>query len=126
MIDDSYNCNPDGCIAALDYLELFAQKRKIIVTPGMLELGEESDHLHRAVGTRIGEVADICIVTKKDFSKPLYDGMKRAGMHDAGIVVDDRPRRVVETLFRTLSPDDVVLLEGRVHPYYKDFLLSEE
>ncbi len=125
VIDDSYNCNPDGYSAALDYLALFKDKRKIIVTPGMLELGAESDRLHRLVGARIGTVADCCVVTKYDFATPLRDGMKQSGMNDAGIHIDDRPRHVVETILHSLSPDDVVLLEGRVHPYYKEYVLSE-
>lgn len=125
IIDDSYNSNPSGFIAALDYLALFSDKRKIVITPGMLELGAQSDRHHRTVGARIGEVADVCVITKQDFSKSLRDGMKVSGMHDTAIIQNDRPRRVCETLLQALSPDDVVLIEGRVHPYYHEYLLSE-
>ncbi|PJA92956.1 MAG: hypothetical protein CO132_05375, partial [Candidatus Kerfeldbacteria bacterium CG_4_9_14_3_um_filter_45_8] len=70
VIDDSYNANPDGFLAALDYLALFTDKRKIVITPGMLELGTDSDKHHRSVGQRIAEVADLLIITKRDFSRP--------------------------------------------------------
>ena len=40
VIDDAFNSNPDGAAAALEVLKEFKNKRKIIVTPGMIELGQ--------------------------------------------------------------------------------------
>lgn len=54
IIDDSYNSNPEGFKTALETLALLGKgKRKILITPGMVELGP----LHDAEHTRLGELA---------------------------------------------------------------------
>lgn len=113
LIDDHYNSNPEGFLAALDYLNTFSAHRKIVVTPGMLELGESSSRHHQEVGKKIAEVADVCIVTKSDFA---YDILK--GIHDSGkhieVVVCTTPEEAVQLLQRT-QKNDCILLEGRSH-----------
>mgnify|MGYP000827253550 CR=1 FL=1 len=41
IIDDAFNSNPAGAKAALETVALFGDAMKIIVTPGMIELGEK-------------------------------------------------------------------------------------
>ena len=50
VIDDSYNSNPIGAAAALDVLRAHDAKRRILVTPGMVELGEDEARENRAFG----------------------------------------------------------------------------
>lgn len=75
VIDDSYNANPQGVLAALDYLEILKDSFKIMVFPGMLELGENSYKEHIRVGKKIREVCDYVIFTSEDFIKPLKEGL---------------------------------------------------
>ena len=125
IIDDSYNTNPDGFLAALDYLALFKEKRKIVVTPGMLELGTESDAKHRTVGARVGEVADMLVVTKKDSAHPLAVAASQTGLQESEIIVNDSPRQLMRGVLSTLSDSDVVVIEGRVAQALRDFLIEE-
>lgn len=54
VIDDSYNGNPDGFLAGMDFLDgLKDIKRRVYVTPGMVELGRMSDDIHFALGQRL-------------------------------------------------------------------------
>ncbi len=76
LLDDTYNANPDGVMAALDYLNLYKDKQKIIIFPGMLELGERSNAEHRRVAKRITEVCDYVFVNSNDFRSllcPVFD-----------------------------------------------------
>lgn len=75
VIDDSYNANPDGVKAALDYLANFKGYRKIFVFPGMLELGPKTDMEHISVAEKIKEVCDFSIFTSEDFLKPIMIGL---------------------------------------------------
>ncbi|MBU0497351.1 MAG: hypothetical protein KKG04_05280, partial [Candidatus Thermoplasmatota archaeon] len=125
IIDDHYNANPDGFLAAIDYLNLFQEKRKIIITPGMQELGTESDLHHRNVGTHAGKIADLLIITKNDFAKPLKDSAKSGGLQEQEIFINSKPSRVVKKLSEEISDDDVILVEGRVHKSILKFLLQE-
>lgn len=125
VIDDSYNSNPDGFIAALDYLAQFHGKRKIVITPGMHELGTETDKHHRTVGSYAAEVADRLVVTKRDFAKPLVDAAKQGGMQPSSIIVNDRPSQLIQKELADYTADDVILVEGRVHQAILSYLVQE-
>ena len=57
QIDDAYNSNPIGAKNALDVLALM-NGTKVVVTPGMIELGEKEKELNREFGRQISSVAD--------------------------------------------------------------------
>lgn len=117
IIDDHYNSNPDGFFAALDYLALFEQQRKIVITRGMIELGGESEQEHRRIGQKMGSVADFVIVTKKDFAKPLTAGVKQAGLSEQCILVNDHVHDIIRFLQEAIQRDTVVLVEGRIQQH---------
>ena len=74
IIDDAYNSNPVGSKMALDVLNLCPGK-KIIVTPGMIELGSEQYNLNFEFGREIAKVCDEVILIGKAQTKPIYDGL---------------------------------------------------
>lgn len=125
VIDNRYSSNPDSCIAGLDYLDLFREKRKIIITPGMIELGAESDMHHRTIGARMGEVADVLIITKEDHVKSLRDAAKQAGLLDEYIIVENKPQRVAAYITAHCTENDVILMEGMLHPTIRNALFAK-
>jgi len=74
IIDDAYNSNPVGSKMALDVLKLMPGKR-IIVTPGMIELGSEQYNLNFEFGKYIADVCDEVILIGEEQTKPIYDGL---------------------------------------------------
>ena len=40
-LDNSFNSNPEGSKAAIECLNMFKNKYKVLVTPGMIELGDK-------------------------------------------------------------------------------------
>ncbi|MDE5841326.1 MAG: UDP-N-acetylmuramoyl-tripeptide--D-alanyl-D-alanine ligase, partial [Muribaculaceae bacterium] len=54
IIDDAFNSNPAGSRMAVDVLSQFKEGKRIIVTPGMIELGSEQENLNRELGKQIG------------------------------------------------------------------------
>ena len=74
IIDDAYNSNTVGSKMALDVLNLCPGK-KIIVTPGMIELGSEQYNLNFEFGRAIAKVCDEVILIGKEQTKPIYDGL---------------------------------------------------
>lgn len=72
LIDDAYNSNPSGARAAIDALALF-DGYKILITPGMVELGEKQAELNRAFGAYAAKVCDYVILVG---SRPdILDGL---------------------------------------------------
>lgn len=79
MIDDAYNSNPQGCRMALDTLSLFADSVKIIVTPGMVELGEKQYEENELLGREAAEVCDYIVAVGAKQAEPIRDGALAAG-----------------------------------------------
>ena len=75
IIDDAYNSNPVGSKMALDVLDLM-DGVKIVVTPGMIELGDEQYSLNKKFGEYIADVADYVILVGQNQTKPIQDGLK--------------------------------------------------
>jgi len=86
IIDDAYNSNPKGCEAALKALALF-DGFKILVTPGMVELGQKQYELNREFGAKAAGVCDFVILVGERQAKPIYDGLTSAGYDESKIYV---------------------------------------
>lgn len=120
IIDDSYNSNPGGFLSALKLITGFKKKRKIIITPGIIELGKTSEKIHQNLGKQIAEVANWLILTDKNFYKPIFKGIKKAKKR---IKVDVLNKSILEKLKKIKSnTDTLILLEGRVPLFVKKVL----
>lgn len=113
IIDDSYNSNPDGFRAALDILNKFpSDKKRIIITRGMLELGERSDEIHRQIAEDIEFVADELVVITKDFVEPLRSSLNEK--YRTNFVLKDNPTELLKYVKELRDTNCVILLENRV------------
>lgn len=120
VIDDAFNSNPDGAKAALDVLDSFEGKRKIIVTPGMIELGELEEVENEILGEHIARVCDIAILVGKKKTEPIYRGLKKHQFVEENLYVVNslaEATKVLETLTRV---NDVVLFENDLPDTYNE------
>lgn len=78
MIDDAYNSNPNGTKVALDTLSYF-DGVKIIVTPGMVELGAKQDEYNYQFGKDIAAVCDYAVLVGEQQTKSIYSGIVDSG-----------------------------------------------
>lgn len=59
ILDDSYNGNIDGMMAAFDLATTY-EGRKVVITPGLVEVDDE---LNVQVAKRVNEIFDVVVVT---------------------------------------------------------------
>lgn len=76
IIDDSYNSNPVGFLSALETLKNMAVQRRILVTPGMIELGEKQFELNKNASIASAQVADFVIIVGETNKSALEEGLK--------------------------------------------------
>lgn len=119
IIDDSFNSNFDGVLAALDFLKKFRQK-KILIMPCIIELGNQSQIIHQKIGQKIKESIDVAIITSSDY----FDSIKKEVWGSKEILLITNPNKVIKKLETILDEETVVLLEGKVHAKIHDFLLN--
>lgn len=74
LIDDAYNANPDGSKMAVEVLSMMPGK-KIIVTPGMIELGLDQYQYNKTFGEQIADVVDEVILIGEKQTKAIQDGL---------------------------------------------------
>ena len=78
QINDAYNSNPIGAKMALDVLDMMPGF-KVVVTPGMTELGPKEDELNHTFGTQIASVADTVILVGEKKTRKIFDGLLQMG-----------------------------------------------
>jgi len=85
-IDDAYNSNPAGFRSALDTLAAFSAQR-ILVTPGMVELGDRQDALNRELGEYAATKCDWAVLVGLKQAPPLKEGLLAGGFPEERIFV---------------------------------------
>ncbi len=74
VIDDSYNGNFKGIISGIEVLKR-AKARKVVLTPGLVELGEKSKNIHNKIGSIYATNVDLVLVIKNSVSDYIVEGM---------------------------------------------------
>ena len=75
IIDDAYNSNPSGAEAALKTLSLFTEDIRVVVTPGMVELGSEQVRLNQEFGSKIADAADYAVIVDNANTDAIKQGL---------------------------------------------------
>ena len=86
MIDDAYNSNPVGAKRAVEVLNMMPGT-KVVVTPGMIELGEKEDEYNKTFGEQISKVADYVVLIGEKKTKPIKEGLLDKGFDKDNIIV---------------------------------------
>ena len=86
MIDDAYNSNPIGANMAVDVLGMMPGV-KIVVTPGMIELGDKQDEYNFTFGKQIARKADYVILVGEKITKAIHEGLLEAGFDEDRIFI---------------------------------------
>lgn len=113
IIDDAFNANPTGAKAAINALALF-DGCKILVTPGMVELGEKQDELNREFGTYAAGVCDYVMLVGKKQTQSIYEGLVAAGYPEDKIYVADVLQDALSKAYAvsSLGKEKIILLEN--------------
>lgn len=115
VIDDAYNSNPAGARMALEVLRDFAVDvggRRIVVTPGFVELGERQAELNRQFGRDMAKACDIAVVVNLTNREAITQGLTEAGFPAECIHQTASFTEASAFLLRTLTQGDVILYEN--------------
>ena len=119
VIDDAFNSNPVGSKMALDVIKQF-DGRKIIITPGMVELGEEEYNLNKEFGVQMAEVVDFAILVGAKRSKPIVEGLKSKKFDDMNIYIVNNLNEATQQLAKLTKAGDVILFENDLPDNYNE------
>jgi UDP-N-acetylmuramoyl-tripeptide--D-alanyl-D-alanine ligase len=119
VIDDAYNSNPAGARAALAVMAEFPG-RKVLVTPGMVELGALEDERHAEFGRDAAAVCDSIILVGRRRTAAIAAGALAAGFSSERLFVVPSLKEATAQLGRLVARGDVVLFENDLPDQYSD------
>lgn len=111
FIDDAYNANPAGFRSALDVLAGFAAQR-VLVTPGMVELGDREEALNRELGEYAASRCDYAVLVGERQAPPLREGLLAGGFPEKRIFVAKTLQEGLAHLQQLPAGPRIVLLEN--------------
>ncbi|MBO5414371.1 MAG: UDP-N-acetylmuramoyl-tripeptide--D-alanyl-D-alanine ligase [Bacilli bacterium] len=109
MIDDAYNSNPVGAKSAVEVLGMMPGI-KVVVTPGMIELGSEEARYNKEFGSQIAEVADYAVLIGENHTKPIYEGLINNGFDKDKIIVYNDVRDAYKFISTLIGKKEVYAL----------------
>lgn len=116
IIDDTFNANPAGAAAALvDLADAAPTGRRVVVTPGLVELGRLQREENRRFAAAAARVATDLVVVGETNRRALVEGA--AGQPVSIIVVPTRAEAVAWVRSH-LGPGDAVLYENDLPDHY--------
>jgi UDP-N-acetylmuramoyl-tripeptide--D-alanyl-D-alanine ligase len=119
VIDDAFNSNIRGAKQAFQVLKAFPEKR-IVVTPGMVELGEKEYEMNREFGEAMADCCDAAILVGKKRSQAIGEGLRAGGFAESSIHVVSSLDEATELLRRMVTPGDTVLFENDLPDNYSE------
>jgi len=112
IIDDTYNGNLEGIRAGTELLKALPAKRKIYVTPGLVDQGVETTAVHLRVGELIAAAQpDIVILMQNSVTGYIEQGLK-AGDYRGKVQVESQPLAFYTSLDQFVAAGDVVLMQN--------------
>ena len=118
LIDDAYNSNPEGCLEAVRVLSNFKARQKVIITPGLIELGDKEYECNYNLGLEATKHCDIIILVGKNRSKPMLDAIATTSFPQDKVFVASSFREAMEIYMPFCNEKSVVLLENDLPDNY--------
>jgi UDP-N-acetylmuramoyl-tripeptide--D-alanyl-D-alanine ligase len=112
IIDDSYNGNPDGAKAAIEFLASIQGRRRFYITPGLVEMGAKTETVHKAIGKELASAGiEKVILIKNSVTPYIEQGLKDSGYKGEIIWFNDA-LKVFSALPHITAAGDIALFQN--------------
>lgn len=112
VIDDTYNGNIEGIRAGTELLKELPAKRKLYVTPGLVDQGAETQSVHEEVGRLVAASgADLVVLMQNSVTKHIEAGLSEAGFKGE-VRIESDPLSFYNGLSHFLAAGDLAMLQN--------------
>lgn len=119
VLDDTYNGNPDGAEAVIDFLSSLGGKFRTYVTPGLVEMGDRTKEVHINIGKKLAEEnIERVVLIRTSVAGFIEQGLKAGDYQGEVIWFEDMPK-ALRALPQMTKKDDVILLQNDWPDQYK-------
>ena len=117
LIDDAYNANLNGAKNASDVLSKFDGYIKVIITPGMVELGDKQDKINEEFSEYAGKVVDYAIVVGNTNKSSLNRGFEKH-LYGDNLINVEKVEVAIQYALQNMHGKKVILLENDLSDNY--------
>ncbi len=111
-LDDSYNGNPDGARAVIEFLASISGHRRFYVTPGLVEMGARAEAVHREIGERLAQAGiEKVVLVETSVTPYIEEGLRASDYRGEVLKFPDMPTALTALVQRTVS-GDVMLIQN--------------
>lgn len=118
ILDDAFNSNPVGANNALEVLKAFPNGKKIVMTPGMVELGSADEEVHFTFGKHMAECVDTAILVGEQKTAKIKEGLLAGGFAKDRIHVVKDVYEGFAVSKQHLNSGDILLIENDLPDNY--------
>lgn len=112
IIDDTYNGNLEGLRAGTQLLAELRANRKIYVTPGLVDQGEQTESIHIEAGRLIAAASpDIIVLMRNSVTKYIQQGLSQA-RYQGEVRIETDPLEFYTNLNHFVAAGDLVLMQN--------------
>lgn len=113
VLSDGNSSNPKGFSAIIKLARSFVQKRKILITAGIVDLSESTAPIHTALAVEANKVFDVVVFVGENGRDDFKESYK-------GLFITEQSQ--LTSLMQTFSADDLLVIEGKVPPWVTEVL----
>jgi UDP-N-acetylmuramoyl-tripeptide--D-alanyl-D-alanine ligase len=112
LLDDTYNGNIEGILAGLDLLKELKANRKIYVTPGLVDQGEETQKVHHEIAKKLYDVApDLIVLMDNSATRIIEDAL--AKLNYQGLVqIETNPLNFYQNIDKIVAAGNLVMMQN--------------
>ena len=118
IIDDSYNSNVRGSKMALEVLGSFKDRQRILITPGIVDLGDKAYELNKNLGKEAAKHCDFIMFVGEKQAGPMLDGVKEEKYPEDKVFVAKNLDEAIQKMYQMMDSKTVVLLENDLPDNY--------
>jgi UDP-N-acetylmuramoyl-tripeptide--D-alanyl-D-alanine ligase len=123
VLDDAYNANPEGIIGAIEVLGRYAPRRRVLVTPGLIEMGKAKAAYHARIGKAAAANVDVAFLVGPKQTADIKAAMLEASFPEAALHVTRSLDEARQALAKIGAPGDVVLYANDLPDQFDEFLV---
>lgn len=121
VVDDAYNSNPVGARMAIDLVSKYKEGRRVIITPGFVELGKNEYEENKNLGKYMKDKIDFVFLIGGKRAKPIFEGLIEVNFSKDNIKIFKNFFEANDYLKTFLKPNDIILFENDLPEIYEEF-----
>lgn len=107
IIDDAYSSNVEGYKAAFDLVRVYQNYPKVLVTPGLVELGLKQNEENSKMAKAAADIFDYAIIVNRINRSPLVAGFVEYGWTLYNPILEEKPERW-QVAYEGIKKDKIV------------------